>query len=244
MPEETKTEKTSIEPAEETGQRVLSFPPIDDDLYEVELPVSRVTLLEAHTRARIASTAADVPVTTSERWLRVSAPASGPTAPVELPEEVATIEALGARLGLVGREADAQRHLAQSEQVIAAASARLELSRAEEDAAYRALAAGLLARWPVLDDPWHPDFRTTVERDAAAIAEHLDGSADHARYHTARAATALVDAEVAELGREAAPYERLARAIETRTLAARLAARGGPDWATYTAILDCERTAP
>lgn len=46
MPEETKTEETSIAPVEEMGLKVLSFPPIDEDLREVQLPVTRVTLLE------------------------------------------------------------------------------------------------------------------------------------------------------------------------------------------------------
>src|SRR4029077_2773259 len=41
-----------------------------------------ISLLEAHTRARIMDASIDVPTTTSERWLRGVAPASGPTSPV------------------------------------------------------------------------------------------------------------------------------------------------------------------
>ncbi|MCA9706099.1 MAG: hypothetical protein KDK70_09650, partial [Myxococcales bacterium] len=54
----------------------------------------RISLLEAHTRARIASTSADVPTSTAERWLRHAAPEQGPQQEVALPEEDALIEAL------------------------------------------------------------------------------------------------------------------------------------------------------
>ena len=204
----------------------------------------RVSLLEAHSRARIASTAGDVPTSTSERWLRAMAPQEGPSLPVALPEEEAVARALVARLGLEGRPGEARRNLEQSEEVIAAATARMELARTAEETAYRAAAAGLLARWPVVDDPWHPDFRRTLDEHGAAIRAHLDASQDYARYHDARASATTQEVEIAELAREAAPYERLARARETQALAGRLAAKGGHDWATYQALLLCERSAP
>src|SRR5690606_16956277 len=64
-----------------------------------------ISLLEAHTRARIASGSLDVPITTSERYLRATAggrfTGDGRGAPVE---EVAVVERLSARLGLADPE--------------------------------------------------------------------------------------------------------------------------------------------
>jgi len=43
---------------------------------------------------------------------------------------------------------------------------------------------------------------------------------------------------------QTAPYERLVRALDDRLLAARLHARGGPQWNEYQKLLACERGVP
>jgi hypothetical protein len=201
----------------------------------------RISLLEAHTRVRLVSEAADVPTTTSERWLREVAPEMGPSLAAALPEEDALIAALLDRLGLRGEEATAFVRLEQLEARIEAMTQALDQDQEREDAAYRAAAASLLARWPVLDDPWHPDFVATLERERPAIAEHLETDPTLATYRSARTDVDRRQHQVAELRRESAWVERLTRALDNRTLAGRLHAVGGPPWETYERLLACER---
>jgi hypothetical protein len=217
----------------------------------------RISLLEAHTRARIASTSADVPTSTAERWLRHAAPSRGsetpaalPEAPaerpeaIELPEETAVIAALTERLGFVGREAGAALELQRREADLEAVLRGLDEAQAAEDAAYRLAAADLLARWPLLDDPWHPDHARVLARHRTAITEHLERSTTYADWLAARSDVDHLVSRSWELRTRAAPYERLARAVESLELAARLHAQGGEGWATFERILACERSVP
>lgn len=203
-----------------------------------------ISLLEAHSRVRIASPSADVPTSTSERWLRHAAPAEGPEAEVTLPEEEAVIAALAQRLHLRGKEGQAHLELQRLGDDIQALLRRLEDAQRDEDDAYRLAAAELLARWPVLDDPWHPDHRDVVDRHHDAIAEHLERSPSYAAYVEARREVDRLGQRLWELRRSSAPYERLSRALDNRTLARRLRAAGGEAWATYDRILRCERGRP
>lgn len=204
----------------------------------------RISLLEAHTRARIVSTTADVPTSTAERWLRHAAPAQGPGIAVELPEEDAVVRALARRLGLTGREAEAYLELQRVEDDLEAVGRALEQAQLAEDAAYRHATAELLARWPVLDDPWHPDQPGLVQEHRDAIATHLQRSKSYGDYRRARQHVDRLSQRSWELRERAAPYERLTRALDNRKLAARLRARGGEDWATFERIWSCERGAP
>lgn len=205
----------------------------------------RVSLLEAHTRARIASTSADVPTTTAERWLRHAAPSRGPELAVELPEEDAVIRALGERLGLTGgREAGALLELQRLEATLEAVVRSLDEAHAVEDAAYRNAAAELLARWPVLDDPWHPDHARVLTRHRGAIATYVERAESYLAWVDARAEVDRLTARSWELRQQAAPYERLSRALESKELAARLRAKGGEGWAVFERIVACERGVP
>ncbi|MEZ4382149.1 MAG: hypothetical protein R3A79_12435 [Nannocystaceae bacterium] len=201
-----------------------------------------ISLLEAHTRARIAARGIGVPTTTSERWLREVAPAGGRVGAVALPEEDAVIAALREELELDGGELTAAAStLAEIEASIDERKAALADAQAVEDAGYRRAAAALLRRWPVLDDPWHPDFHDMYDRSRSEIAAHLEGDPSYRAYLDARAAVDDLQGEIADLRGDAARYERLARAIETRALAERLAAAGGPAWERYRELLACER---
>jgi len=203
----------------------------------------KVSLLEAHTRVRVASAGIDVPTATSERWLRVKAAVfnrRGRSVAVALPEEEAVIAALAG----LGDEIAARTALVQVDGEMAEISRRVEEAGAAEDAAYRRVAGELLARWPVLDDPWHPDFAATLTSGRAAISEHLAASAAYAAYVQARADGEAAQTDLgAALGRSAR-LERLVRAYETRRLAGQLKARGGADWRTYEELLACERWVP
>ena len=200
-----------------------------------------VSLLEAHTRARLASESADVPTTTSERWLRATAPDAGRMLSVQLPEDDHVIAVLAERLGLSTSDREALANLESLERKIDAEQVAVGEASRDEDLAYRRAAASLLARWPVLDDPWHPDFAETLQRDAAAIEAHLERSEAYADYLAARGKTDDAQRAVWDLRLEAAPVERLVRAQENRALAGRLKAKGGRDWAHYQTLLTCER---
>lgn len=220
-----------------------------EDRMGVALPLETLDLdrdgtvdpLEAHTRVQLAADTADVPTTTAERWLRQTAPSTGRGIAVRLPHEQAVVTALAARLDLVGREAEAAGHLDRLQAEIDAVGPRLEAAQQEEDLRFREAAADLLARWPVLDDPWHPEFAPTLATHRARIEAHLQGSATYAAYLAARTQVDDAGEEIWSLRRQAAPYERLARAWETIELAGRLRARGGRDWQTYEDLRQCER---
>lgn len=202
----------------------------------------RISLLEAHTRARVASGGIDVPTTTSDRWLRARAAGlRGRSRPARLPEEDAVIAALS---GELGSEASARAGLEQVQKDMSAATAEVERAGGDEDAAFRRTAGELLARWPVLDDPWHPDFAATLAGGRAAIAAHLAASEAYADYAAARAAGDAAREALGAALQRSARLERLVRAYETRALADRLQARGGADWRAYEALLACERWVP
>ena len=203
----------------------------------------RVSLSEAHARARIASAGIDVPTTTSERWLRSLKVRRGTAGSITLPEEDAVIEALSRELGLPGGP-QAEAALAEVEAATAVVIDRLARQGDVEDAAYRRTAAELLARWPVLDDPWHPEFAVMVASEGTAISAALASSKPYGEFLAAGDELARTRDEHAELLARSAKLERLVRALETRRLAGALAGRGGADWRSYEALLACERWVP
>ena len=209
----------------------------------------RVSLLEAHARARIASRGIDVPTSTSERWLRVvpglrGRPVASAAATAVLREEEVVIAALAEQLGLTGREQEAVAGLQAVAKDMSEVTGRIDQASADEDAAYRRTAAQLLARWPVLDDPWHPEFAAMLASERAVIAAELASNAAYAEYQAARAEVEAAQAEPATLLARGALLERLARALETRTRAQLLAGRGGGDWEGYVELVSCERWVP
>ena len=123
-------------------------------------------------------------------------------------------------------------------------NARLVTQGEVEDLAYRRTAADLLARWPVLDDPWHPEFAAMIASEGPDIAAALATSEPYAEYLAAGVELAAARDEHAELLARSAKLKRLVRALETRTLAGELRRRGGADWRAYEALLACERWVP
>ncbi|MBI4704292.1 MAG: hypothetical protein HY744_24570 [Deltaproteobacteria bacterium] len=203
----------------------------------------RISLLEAHTRARIASRSIGVPTATSERWLRRTAPRRGPGRPLGLPEEDAVIAALGRQLAAPDGAAarGIERQLAARLEGAQQAAAELEDRLDERQAALR---TALLERWPELGDPWHPDFAATLARERKAVAAFLARSPLARAYEQAKRLADEAGAPLDALEAEISLAHRLVRAHETRTLAARLNARPGQELRRYLALLACERTVP
>jgi hypothetical protein len=203
----------------------------------------RVSLLEAHTRARIASNSIDVPTTTSERFLRQVEHRSGNPAQAGLPEDHAVVAQLGAKLGLPDL-VSAERRWKELGAQLDALDQRLSVA---DDALARVqahLSAELLGRWPVLDDPYHGDFAAVLQRHAATIQQVLDRSPNAREYTRAQAQVEALDAQLRELEPKEAGVLRLIRAHETLSLAAALKARGGASYDSYRALLACERAGP
>jgi hypothetical protein len=201
----------------------------------------RVSLLEAHTRVRVASRSLSVPTTTSERWLRHVAPSSGRGVPLDLPEEHAVVDALGKALSLADADA-ARRRLEQLDTALQRADDTVAKREQALDQAWTQLRMDLLLRWPTLDDPYHPDYRATIERDETAILTVLETGEAARRYLDAVDSSNQAHAGTDELEVQSALVERLVRAYDNIELAARLHARGGPAFERYQRLLACERS--
>jgi len=200
-----------------------------------------VSMLEAHTRARTHSGGLDVPTTSSERWLRHVAPDTGPELDVSLPEEEAVIDVLSARLNLVNDVEGARHMLGGLNSADEHNRIRYETAIVEEDARALDVAGELLARWPVLDDPYHPDFEETLRARSDEVLSWLEQSAGYARF-----VDAMSEVDAAAAARDLilvrrAPVARLVRALETVAMARRLRASGGVNWGFFQSLRDCER---
>jgi hypothetical protein len=199
-----------------------------------------VSLLEAHTRAAIAARSIDVPTTTSQRYLRAVESTPAALDRELLAEEQALTVQLGASVA-VRDEAAARRRLDALEAQIDALDAKLQQADLRVDEHYGELAARLLARWPVLDDAYHPEFAATLARDRAAIAAALDSWPEALSHAAAERDRAAMELDFAALELEEALLTRLLRAYETQRLAVALRRRGGPSWRHYQDLLACER---
>lgn len=203
----------------------------------------KIGLLDAHTWARIQAVSFDVPTTTSERWLESAEGGSAPLDPTLLPEDVAVVEHLGKALGVTNERA-VQRRGSDLDRQITEASAALD--QAEDELAQRdaALGAVLLARWPVLDDPFHPDFAGMLAEHREAIEQTLTASPEARQRAAAKDRTAPLYERLAALMIEEARVSRLERAYQTLHRAAALVKKGGPSASYYASLLACERGQP
>ena len=134
-----------------------------------------VSLLDAHTWARLSSGSIDVPMTTSERWLR-SVAVEEAAAPLAMPHEDAVIAALESRLDVRG-EAATQERLASLDAKIAALAAR-EQAAAEREAAVERLPPPLILTFRSAGASTLPDLREDrVERQVHGSHDGADDSA-------------------------------------------------------------------
>lgn len=204
-----------------------------------------IGLLEAHTRARVHGRSLDIPMTTSEWWLRdatAGALETSDDAPSSLatPEEDRVIEALGA---VTGRRdvAAVRQELDRLQASLGPRSEGIAARLLEADERLFALRIALLERWPVLDDPWHPEFDGTFQSQRPHIERFLAESRERREWSSATdlAAESSSAMEADEL--RMTLLLRLEQAYRTRSLAGRLQAEGGASWERYQMLLRCER---
>ncbi len=149
------------------------------------------------------------------------------------------IRALSARLHL--DEAGARRRLAEQRRRLERLRDALDRAEQATDEAWWDLSGLLLSRYPVLDDPYHPLWRKTVESEGRAITALLDHHPLARAYEARRRAEDTLADRVDDLLLESAPVERLVRAYDNVRLAGRLAARGGRAWRIFQDLRACER---
>ncbi len=217
----------------------------------------RITLLEAHARARIAGASYDVPTTSSEYFLRVYGGELLETemdgdaqevAPID-PEDQTVRQALQQELAVTNEETLAARW-ADLEARIADAGATLDEDQHAFDQATRELQVQLLTQWPTLDDAWSEGHDALLRDQAAAIDAALHLSAEGRAYATWNARMTESAATYDTLQMEMARLMVLARVYENDALRNALwrhhlrnASENDP-WTTYAALRDCERFSP
>lgn len=203
----------------------------------------KIGLLDAHTWARIAAVSFDVPTTTSERWLRQVEKGSARIDKALLPEDAAVAEQLGKALGLADEDGVKKHWAALTEQL-----SGLNDSMDEADAALAAResdqATFLLERWPVLDDPFHPDFAASFAQNRAEVGAALSSSAQARARAEANDRVQGLENELGRVGVEEARVLRVVRAYETLHKASALMKRGGAAAKYYASLLACERGVP
>lgn len=207
----------------------------------------QISMLEAHTRARIASRSFDVPSTSSEVFVRDAGDALElpwqMAEPERLPEETAVIEALGPALG-IPNEAVAMAATATLEQTLAEDEEGLASAEALRDVAWNRLRVGLLERWPWIEDAYASGWQQRVEREREAIAEVLRRSPLAQAYREAEADALALAASVDELRIREARLRRLLRAYELPRKVAALRASDEARYRRFVALRACERYVP
>ena len=225
-----------------------------EDAHGAKLPLTdldydadgRISLLDAHTRAAVASESIDIPNTTSEALLTyfsstLKTDSAGD--PALSPHDAAVIRILGAKLASPTREA-ARRLAAGTEAARIAAAEAAELAAQESDAAVFELTALLLGRWPVLDDAAHPDFAAMVSGDRAAIEAALERSSEARAFADAEDARAEADAALDQATIADSMARRLHAAHEHVAQINALQRLGGKPFADYERVRACEYSAP
>lgn len=204
-----------------------------------------VSMLEAHTRARIASRSLDVPTTTSERWLAWTIEMQDVELdgePVELIEEEAVIAELGRDLGLSDEES-AQRAFAELQLEMEEHEERTgELELRADDAYYR-LRIRLLERWPILDDPWHEDHARVLAEEAEAIERWLEHSDEAVVFAEAQRRLNQAMERHDDLRVQLSLRRRVVEAWDTLAFAASVRAHDPEAWTVFERLRRCERSA-
>jgi len=156
-----------------------------------------------------------------------------------LPEELAVVQALSKALALNPREAN--RALLGAEKSYK--SLQLELARVQQasDQGWWQLTGALLARWPILDDPYHPQWQALIATEGEEIRHALETWPVAIEYRLRQARELAVQTRLDALDLKTAGLERLVRAADNLELAVDLKRRGGPKWTSFLRLRACER---
>lgn len=203
-----------------------------------------VSMLEAHTRARIASRSMDVPTSTSERWLAWTVEQQDMElggAAVELIEEDTVIAELGRDLGLSDEES-AQRAFAELQLEMEEHEEQTRELELQADDAYYRLRIRLLERWPFLDDPWHPEHQRVVQEQRDEIERWFAHSDEAVVYAEAQTQLNRALERYDDLKVQANLRRRVVEAWDTLAFAATVHANDPRAWQVFERLRACERS--
>ena len=198
-----------------------------------------IGLLEALAHVRVRSRAVDVPTTTSDRLLDALAPREGPRAPVELREERRVIAELTEALGLTRAE-DVRARLDEVRGRLAGVRAAMDEEQGEADSRWATLSGVMLSRWPVLDDPYHPDWEETVASEREDILTFMDTASETQAWLAAEDEVEALASSELSLRIEASVLRRLDDALEVVERAERLRAADAEGFARWERVRACE----
>ncbi len=229
-----------------TGEPIQRDPDLDGD--------GAVSFAEAHAYTLLESITVDIPVKTSDAFLRAVSRSSGPgllsadssfevLLAASSPTNRAVLEGLSQALGLSGRDRAAEaRRKAESSQ---AAQRRLEreqrdLSRQLGRAA-RPIQNALYARWPELKNRWNPRVADLLTTESEAVVEAITTHPGYARFERLRTQLAASEEQALDQERTWVKCQRLLRTLENVALAVNLARVTDPDThARYRRLLASE----
>lgn len=200
----------------------------------------KVSFAEAHAHALLSSETIDVPVKTSDAFLRAYSRGSGagpdgtPLVSVDRtyetllslarPLDRAVLEGLSQRLELQGsdrgRQANSRRESLEHEKRHALKE-KQRLER-EIDGPRKQILETLKWAWPELESPWRPDVPELLARDGLAIVATIEGHTAYSEFSRLRAEIEEANNRVAELDRRWAKHQRFIRTLENVALEANL----------------------
>jgi len=207
-----------------------------------------VSLAEAHAFSLITSTTIDISVKTSDAFLRkfsklfdpkaatpkedtppepeLYGPNSSYAALLSLasPEEKAVLEALSTELKLKTdlREAETKKLIAALGAAKKKIDAELKKKKTEKAQASAAIKTGLLARWPELNNRWHPMVQEMLGRQAPEVIEFIESHKGFKRFESVDAELKELATKKMDIDRRYAKCQRMLRQLENVAYAANL----------------------
>lgn len=215
------------------------------------------SLAEAHAYAVINAQSIDIPVRTSEAYLRRIAPfgAASLVGPFSIhmpydrlreaadPMQSAVMEALSAQLRLSGidRGREALAVAAQAVENRQQADESLKDSAARYQELCQRIRVALVSRWPELANPWNDEIAALVDADGDAIVRAIERHPDYAELAALRAKRQRLQDERWEQDRRFAKSQRLLRVLEDVAVAGNLHLDPpGEPWQRYEQLVALE----
>jgi hypothetical protein len=235
----------------ETRQgRAITRPDYDHD--------GKISLVEAHAYVSITSPTIDIPIKTSDVFLRRfsrldddSSDARNLDQPYSQlaqaadPVTRAVLDGLSQALGLTGEERVANAHvrertLAQERREL---DKRLGEARKDRDTHRKTLAKALKTHWPELSNPFHPHLYELLGEDGDPIGAFLEGQEAREKFYHALELLNQLEGEKLEFERKQAKVERFLRAAENVVLEGNLPLlTDAQTVARYQALCELERS--
>ncbi|HVJ82691.1 MAG TPA: hypothetical protein VNC50_16605 [Planctomycetia bacterium] len=216
----------------------------------------KIDFAEAHAHTLVHADTIDIPIKTSDRFLRKHAkldpndhrsPAAetyfSRLASAATPLERWTLETLSAELKLAGEDRIGSAGQRAKDVDVERRDVQRRIASLDRQTRERRdrIANSLLARWPFLAAAWHPKTHVAIEKDDPEMRAAIEKHADAAEWKKQREEIARLRAEDLRLERRWAKLERLRYVAESAALALRLALVGPePTRREYEGLLKLE----